>query len=138
MLGRLLLVCCWFCHSTALLAVSSVQPCSGPALTLTRSGAALMLAKKSGGGKKGGGGGKKGGKAKKESGFAWASDFELKPFESSELRALAETVANAYQSRTGKPLHASLVSAALRSVAPPCTMRCKASTLRAPCFFVRC
>jgi len=64
-----------------------------------------MLAKKKGGG------GKKGGKQKKDSGFAWASNFELKPFESSELRALAETVVNAYQTRTGKPLDASLVGA---------------------------
>ena len=65
-----------------------------------------MLAKKGGGKKKKGGGGNQ-----KQSGFAWASNFELKPFESSELRALADTVANAHQSRSGKPLHASLVGA---------------------------
>ena len=65
-----------------------------------------MLAKKGGGKKKKGGGGNQ-----KQSGFAWASNFEVKPFESSELRALADTVANAHQSRSGKPLHASLVGA---------------------------
>ena len=69
--------------------------------------AAQMMAKKKGGGKKGG---KKGGK-QKESGFAWASNFELKPFESSELRALAESVVNAYQAKTGKPLDKTLVGA---------------------------
>ena len=65
-----------------------------------------MLAKKGGGKKKKGGGGNQ-----KQSGFAWASNFELKPFESSELRTLAETLVSAYQARTGKPLDASLVGA---------------------------
>ena len=35
------------------------------------------------------------GKAK--SGFEWASSFELKPFESAELRSLAETLVSTYQ-----------------------------------------
>ena len=52
-----------------------------------------LLAKK---GKKGGGG-KKGGKGKAKSGFEWASSFELKPFESAELRSLAETLVSTYQ-----------------------------------------
>ena len=64
-----------------------------------------MLAKKGGGKKKGGGA------KKKQSGFAWASNFELKPFESTELRSLAETVVSTYQTRTGKTLHASLSGA---------------------------
>jgi hypothetical protein len=61
-----------------------------------------LLAKKKGGGKA------KGGKAKKESGFAWAANFELKPTESNELRELAEIAVSTYRTRTGKSLHRSL------------------------------
>lgn len=68
-----------------------------------RTGAIALLAKKKGGGGKKG---KKGGK--KESGFAWAANFELKPAESSALRELAELACNSYRSRTGKGLHRAL------------------------------
>ena len=64
-----------------------------------------MLAKK---GKKGGGK-KAGGKQGKKGGFAWASSFELKPFEAASLRTLAESVAQAHELRSGQPLHPSLV-----------------------------
>ena len=61
-----------------------------------------MLAKKKGGG------GKKGGGNKKQSGMAWAQNFELKPTESAALRELAETVVTTYRTRTGKSLHRNL------------------------------
>ena len=66
-----------------------------------------MLAKK----KKGGGGKQKKGGGKKQSGFAWAQNFELKPTESAALRELAEVTASAYRARTGKVLHRSLDTA---------------------------
>jgi len=47
---------------------------------------------------------------KKESGFAWAANFELTPTESSALRELAETAVSAYRTRTGKGLHRSIDS----------------------------
>ena len=69
----------------------------------------FMLAKK-----KGGGGGKKkkgGGGNQKQSGFAWAQNFELKPTEAAALRELAEQTAQAYKTRTGRDLHRDLASA---------------------------
>lgn len=68
---------------------------------------ALLVA----GAKKGKGGksGKKCGKQQK-SGFAWASSFSLKPYEASTLRSLCEAAVQMHMSRTGKPLHASLMN----------------------------
>ena len=63
-----------------------------------------MLAKKKGGGKKGGK------KNQKQSGFAWASNFELKPTESAALRELVETAVTTYKTRTGKDLHRDLLT----------------------------
>jgi hypothetical protein len=60
--------------------------------------------------KKGSGKGGKGGNQKK-SGFEWASSFELQPYEASAKRALAETLCTAHETRTGKPLHPSLIDA---------------------------
>uniref|UniRef100_A0A6U3Q5K3 WHEP-TRS domain-containing protein n=2 Tax=Ditylum brightwellii TaxID=49249 RepID=A0A6U3Q5K3_9STRA len=54
--------------------------------------------------KKKGGGAKKKQKDQKKSGFAWASSFALKPFESSSLRELASFVCASFEGRTGKPL----------------------------------
>lgn len=48
--------------------------------------------------------GKKKQKSKKESGFAWASSFTLKPYESASLRDLASTACASFEGRTGKPL----------------------------------
>lgn len=62
-----------------------------------------MLAAKKGGGKK-----KKGGSKAKQSGFAWASNFETTPVENATQRALAELVANTHRTRTGVTLHASV------------------------------
>lgn len=70
----------------------------------------LLAKKKGGGGKKGGKGGK--GKGAKQSGFAWASSFELKPFEASALREMAEQGCRTYQTRTGQPLDPVLSDAA--------------------------
>lgn len=67
----------------------------------------LLAKKKGGGGKK-----KKGGKGGKQSGFAWASSFELKPWESSALREIAVLGCRTFQTRTGKPLHPALADAA--------------------------
>jgi len=49
-------------------------------------------------------GGKKKQKNQQQSGFAWASSFTLKPFESSALRDLASFACASYEGRTGKPL----------------------------------
>jgi len=43
-------------------------------------------------------------KQKKESGFAWASNFSLKPFEAQALRELASTTLASYEGRTGKAI----------------------------------
>jgi len=67
----------------------------------------LLAKKKGGGGKK-----KKGGKGGKQSGFAWASSFELKPWESSALREFAVLCCRTFKTRTGKPLHPALADAA--------------------------
>jgi len=87
-----------------LLQASALRPSSSAGLL--RSGGCPQMAKK--GGKKGkkGGGGKKG-----KSGFAWASSFQLKPFESSSLRQLTESAVSAYATRTGSSLHPTLVDA---------------------------
>lgn len=80
----------------------------GRALSGRASGIPTMMGgKKKGGGK--GGKGKKGGP--KQSGFEWASNFKNKPFETQALRELVEAAATGYQSKTGFPLHASLVAA---------------------------
>ena len=61
--------------------------------------------------KKGGKKGKKSGGKPKSSGFAWASSFQLQPFQSTLLRQLAESAAQAYEQRTGSPLHPALSGA---------------------------
>jgi len=48
--------------------------------------------------------GKKNKSQKKETGFAWANSFTLKPFESTSLRDLASTACATFEGRTGKPL----------------------------------
>ena len=48
--------------------------------------------------------GKKNKSKNKESGFAWATSFSLKPFESDTLRDLASTACAPFEGRTGKPL----------------------------------
>ena len=70
-----------------------------------RASSPLLLAKKKGGGGKKGG--KKGGN-KKQSGFAWASNFELAPTESAALRELADLACSTYRTRTGKSLNGAL------------------------------
>lgn len=70
--------------------------------------ASVLFAKK--GGKKKGAGGKN--KNKKQSGFAWAQDFTLAPFESSEGRSLSSLLCSSYESRTGKSLDGELRGAA--------------------------
>ena len=89
------------CSGLMRLATIAILVCLTPTICALQ---ITMLAKKGGGKKKGGGGNQK------QSGFAWASNFELKPFESSELRALADTVAHAHQSRSGTPMHALFTS----------------------------
>ena len=75
-------------------------PHKSPAIAVARSCSTgtKMLAKKKGGKKKGGGG-------PKQSGMAWAQNFEIKPTESNELRELAETAVSTYKTRTGKVMH---------------------------------
>lgn len=48
--------------------------------------------------------GKKQKSKKKDSGFAWATSFASKPFESASLRDLASTACATFEGRTGKPL----------------------------------
>mmetsp|Transcript_6975 Transcript_6975/g.22027 ORF Transcript_6975/g.22027 Transcript_6975/m.22027 type:complete len:277 (-) Transcript_6975:23-853(-) len=50
-------------------------------------------------------------KQPKKSGMAWAKDFEVMPFDSVSLRALATEACGAFEGRTGKPVHASLSGA---------------------------
>lgn len=78
---------------------------AGLATTWHRASATVCLATKKSSGKG------KGGKRDKKSGFEWASNFELQPYESSEKRALVETLCTAHQTRTGKPLHPSIIDA---------------------------
>jgi len=52
--------------------------------------------------KKGGKGKSKG--QKKQSGFEWATSFQLKPFEAKATRELASTACASFEGRTGKPL----------------------------------
>jgi hypothetical protein len=73
------------------------------AATPHRAPASVCLAKKKGSGK--------GNTKQKKSGFEWASNFELQPYESSEKRALAETLCTTHETRTGKPVHPSIVDA---------------------------
>jgi len=76
------------CSSSKSSSGSSTNPVSHPGLTL--------YAKK----KKV----KKNKSKNKESGFAWANGFSLKPFESDALRDLASTACASFEGRTGKPL----------------------------------
>jgi hypothetical protein len=48
--------------------------------------------------------GKKNKNQQKQSGFAWASSFTLKPFESAAIRDLASKACSSFEGRTGKPL----------------------------------
>lgn len=81
----------------------------GPALFSARliptRGVSALSAKK---------GKKKGGKKgdKKQSGFAWAQDFALAPFESSEGRSLSSLLCSSYEMHTGKPLDGNLAGLA--------------------------
>ena len=95
-----LLICALACASALVLQPAALPR---PETTAARAPAAECLAKKKRGGGKGGGKG-----SAKQSGFAWASSFELKPFESTELRSLAELLCTVHETRTGKPIHASV------------------------------
>jgi len=66
-----------------------------PTVSALTSASALWAKKKKG---------KKNKSNKKESGFAWAASFSLKPFESETLRNLASTACASFEGRTGKPL----------------------------------
>ena len=98
--------------------------CGVPTLRPARTRIELLAKKKKGGKAKG--------KKQQQSGFAWASNFELKPTESAALRELAELTVTTYRTRTGKTLHTSLdksgvdVPKALWS-APLCVMVLRAS-----------
>jgi len=72
------------------------------------SGRIRLYAKKGGKKKKGGGGGGN----QKKSGFAWAQDFTLLPFESSEGRTLALALYSSYEGRTGRALDSDISPAA--------------------------
>jgi hypothetical protein len=48
----------------------------------------------------------------KQSGFAWASSFTLKPYEAPSTRELVATAAASFQSRTGKPICDEIVGVA--------------------------
>lgn len=95
-------------HSTAAWSVTSCRGLRASTRPRHATPPQLLAKKKGGGGKKGA----KGGKGGKQSGFAWASSFELKPFESAALREMAEQGCRTYQTRTGQVLDAILQDAA--------------------------
>lgn len=86
-----------------------VNPVCAWSMASPRSPSVLCFAKKKGGSRGKGKGKGKGGN--KKSGFEWARNFELMPFESSEKRSLAEALCSTYESRTGKPIHPAVADA---------------------------
>ena len=75
---------------------SRTNPTSMSMLTSRPPGSALYASKKKGKKNKS--------KNNKESGFAWATSYSLKPFESETLRDLVSTACAPFEGRTGKPL----------------------------------